>query len=66
MLMLDTVKGSDGERLYSAAGWTLFGEVPDHALLPEDLTPGAEFLQKPFLPNLLAQAVERALKTQAS
>jgi DNA-binding NtrC family response regulator len=23
---------------------------------------GVEFLQKPFLPNLLAQAIERALK----
>jgi len=27
---------------------------------------GVEFLQKPFLPNLLAQAVERALKAQTS
>jgi len=27
---------------------------------------GVEFLQKPFLPNLLAEAVERALKAQVS
>jgi hypothetical protein len=29
----------------------------------EPRAPGIEFLQKPFLPNLLAQAIERVLKT---
>ena len=28
----------------------------DHALLPEDLTPGAEFIQKPFTPDVFARA----------
>jgi PAS domain S-box-containing protein len=33
----------------------------DHALLPEDLTPGAEFLQKPFTPEVFARRVRRIL-----
>lgn len=33
----------------------------DHALLPEDLTPGAEFMQKPFTPEVFARKVRRIL-----
>jgi signal transduction histidine kinase len=33
----------------------------DHALLPEDLTPGAEFIQKPFTPDVFARRVRRVL-----
>ena len=33
----------------------------DHALLPEDLTPGGEFLQKPFTPEALAGRVRHLL-----
>jgi CheY-like chemotaxis protein len=33
----------------------------DHALLPEDLTPGAEFMQKPFTPDTLARRIRRIL-----
>ena len=36
----------------------------DHALLPEDLTPGAEFLQKPFTPQVLARRVRRILDAE--
>ena len=36
----------------------------DHALLPEDLTPGAEFLQKPFTPEVFAQKVRRLLDAE--
>jgi two-component system cell cycle sensor histidine kinase/response regulator CckA len=35
----------------------------DHALLPEDLTPGASFLQKPFTPDVFARRVRRVLDT---
>ena len=34
----------------------------DHALLPEDLTRGAEFLQKPFTPDAFARRVRRVLR----
>jgi CheY-like chemotaxis protein len=36
----------------------------DHALLPEDLTPGAEFLQKPFTPEGFARRVRRILDAE--
>jgi GNAT superfamily N-acetyltransferase len=35
LLVLDTVTGSDGERLYSRAGWNRCGEIPDYALWPD-------------------------------
>jgi GNAT superfamily N-acetyltransferase len=35
VLVLDTVTGSDAERLYQRAGWTRVGEVPDYALMPD-------------------------------
>lgn len=34
LLMLDTVTGDAGERLYRRAGWSFVGAVPDYALLP--------------------------------
>ena len=46
LLMLDTVKDSSGERLYIAAGWTLFGVVPDHALLPDGTPEATSFFYK--------------------
>ena len=33
LLVLDTVTGSDAERLYTRAGWVRVGEIPDYALL---------------------------------
>jgi GNAT superfamily N-acetyltransferase len=39
LLILDTVQGSAAEALYRSLGWTEFGVVPNHALLP-DGTPG--------------------------
>lgn len=33
LLVLDTVTGSDAERLYTRLGWTRVGEIPDFALL---------------------------------
>lgn len=35
LLLLDTAAGSDAEAMYQALGWTAFGVVPNHALLPD-------------------------------
>jgi GNAT superfamily N-acetyltransferase len=35
LLVLDTVTGSDGERLYARQGWQRCGEIPDYALWPD-------------------------------
>ncbi len=34
LLVLDTVTGSDAERLYARLGWTRCGEIPGYALWP--------------------------------
>jgi GNAT superfamily N-acetyltransferase len=34
LLVLDTVTGSDGDRLYARLGWERCGVIPDYALLP--------------------------------
>jgi len=35
LLVLDTVTGGDGERLYSRLGWTRVGVIPNYALFPD-------------------------------
>ncbi|MCR5877863.1 GNAT family N-acetyltransferase [Phenylobacterium sp. J367] len=35
VLVLDTVTGEAGERLYARVGWTRVGVIPDYALLPD-------------------------------
>ncbi len=35
LLVLDTVTGMDGERLYGRMGWTRVGEIPGYALMPD-------------------------------
>ena len=35
LLVLDTVTGSDAERLYSGLGWQRCGVIPDYALWPQ-------------------------------
>ena len=35
LLVLDTVSGSDAERVYLRAGWERVGEIPDYALMPD-------------------------------
>jgi hypothetical protein len=35
LLVLDTVTGSDGERLYARQGWQRCGEIPEYALMPD-------------------------------
>jgi GNAT superfamily N-acetyltransferase len=34
LLVLDTVTGADGERLYARLGWQRVGSIPDYALFP--------------------------------
>lgn len=35
LLVLDTVTGSDAERLYLRGGWNVCGVIPDYALFPD-------------------------------
>jgi len=35
LLILDTIAGSDAERLYSALGWTRVAEIPRYAGMPD-------------------------------
>jgi len=35
LLVLDTVPGENGYRLYVRAGWTRSGIIPDYALFPD-------------------------------
>jgi GNAT superfamily N-acetyltransferase len=35
LLVLDTVVGDNGDRLYTRAGWTRAGIIPDYALFPD-------------------------------
>ncbi|HEY2734034.1 MAG TPA: GNAT family N-acetyltransferase [Polyangiales bacterium] len=35
LLVLDTVSGGDGERLYVRGGWQRCGEIPNYALWPD-------------------------------
>ncbi len=34
LLVLDTLEGSDAERLYRRLGWRAAGSIPDYALVP--------------------------------
>jgi len=44
LLVLDTVTGSDAERLYARMGWVRVGEIPDYSLMPRGgLTPTTVF-----------------------
>jgi GNAT superfamily N-acetyltransferase len=35
LLVLDTVPGENGHRVYKRAGWTETGIIPDYALFPD-------------------------------
>ena len=48
LLVLDTVTGGDGERLYAREGWQRCGEIPNYALWP-DGTPCATTIFFKFL-----------------
>ncbi|MEN2470316.1 MULTISPECIES: GNAT family N-acetyltransferase [Burkholderia] len=46
VLVLDTVTGSDAERLYECAGWQRVGNVPNYALMPDGSFCGTTFFHK--------------------
>jgi GNAT superfamily N-acetyltransferase len=46
VLVLDTVTGSDAERLYERAGWQRVGQVPNYALMPDGKLCGTTFFHK--------------------
>ena len=46
LLVLDTVTGSDAERLYERLGWTRVGVVPGYALMPDGSPCDATFFYK--------------------
>ena len=50
LLMLDTVAGSAGEKLYRGCGWTAFGIVPSHARLPHGPLADTTFFYKQLAP----------------
>jgi GNAT superfamily N-acetyltransferase len=50
LLVLDTVTGSAGDRLYARMGWTPFGIVPGFAYLPEGTPEAATFYYKQLAP----------------
>lgn len=37
LLVLDTVTGQSGERLYTRMGWNRVGVIPDYALFPDGI-----------------------------
>jgi GNAT superfamily N-acetyltransferase len=46
LLVLDTVSGSSGERLYARAGWVKIGEIPGYALSVDGEPQPASFFYK--------------------
>ncbi|MBC8122747.1 MAG: GNAT family N-acetyltransferase [Gemmatimonadaceae bacterium] len=46
VLVLDTVTGGDGERLYERVGWQRVGDVPKFALMPNGEFCGTTFFYK--------------------
>ena len=50
LLVLDTVTGSDAERLYTRQGWQRCGQIPNYALWPNG-TPCATTIFFKFLSN---------------
>ena len=46
VLVLDTMTGSDAERLYTRLGWQRVGEIPDYALRPQGGLCGTTFFYR--------------------
>jgi GNAT superfamily N-acetyltransferase len=59
--VLDTVTGSDADRLYRRAGWHAIGEIPDFALYPDgQLCPTTIFTKRLLTPDV-TRAISRPL-----
>ena len=48
LLVLDTVAGQAGDRLYTRAGWTAVGDIPDYALYPDGRMCATRIFYKPL------------------
>lgn len=46
VLLLDTVTGGDGDRLYARGGWQRAGDVPKYALMPDGAFASTTFYYK--------------------
>lgn len=75
LLVLDTLKGSDAERLYARLGWQLCGRIPDYAELGDGRVEATTMMFKRLAPGGLqvrreapdsadALALQQALSTQ--
>jgi GNAT superfamily N-acetyltransferase len=49
LLVLDTVTGSDAERLYARLGWVRIGVVPNYALMPDGRSAATTYFYKPLV-----------------
>jgi GNAT superfamily N-acetyltransferase len=50
LLVLDSVTGGDGERLYARLGWQRVGVIPDYALFPDGEPCATTFFYKRLAP----------------
>lgn len=57
VLVLDTVTGSDAERLYARAGWQRAGCVPDYALMPDGALCSTSYFFKHLAPGSASMAL---------
>jgi GNAT superfamily N-acetyltransferase len=51
VLVLDTVTGSDAERLYARCGWQRVGEIPNYALMPDGALCSTTYFHKQIAPR---------------
>ncbi len=51
LLVLDTITGSDADRLYERLGWTRVGEIPFYALMPHGGLRGTTVFYRELAPH---------------
>lgn len=52
LLVLDTITGSDADRLYERLGWTRVGEIPFYALMPHGGLRGTTYFYRELAPHI--------------